>query len=84
MADDNNFGLTFPAIGMISVTPSNSVNLTTEARAIYVGVAGNLAVNMRDGTTGTFTNVPAGSPLPIRATRILATGTTATGLISLY
>jgi hypothetical protein len=84
MADDNNFDVTFPASGMISVTPSDSINLTTEARAIYVGGAGNLAVIMKDGTTGTFTNVPAGYPLPIRATRILATGTTATGIIALY
>lgn len=54
-------------------------------RAIYVGVAGDISVNL--ATTGTaviFKNALAGSIIPIRAIKVNATGTTATNLIALY
>lgn len=67
-----------------AVTPSDSVALTTPARALYVGSAGDLAVkNGSGGTAVTFKSVPAGMLLPVKATHVLATGTTASSLVAL-
>lgn len=65
------------------VTPGDSTVLAP-TRALYIGNTGNLAVTMAYGTTLTFTNVPAGSILPIQVTKVLATGTTATAVLALY
>ena len=53
-------------------------------RAIYVGNSGNLKVDMVSGGTVTFSNLTAGTLLPIQVVRVYATGTTATLLIGLY
>lgn len=66
-----------------AVTPSDTVDLTNTSRSIFVGGAGNVVAIMFDGTTVTFTGVTAGTILPIRATRIKATGTTATNMVAL-
>jgi hypothetical protein len=71
-------GLTSPADNAAELTPSDSTNLTTFSRALWVGGAGNLCVTMIGGQTVTFSNVAAGTFLPIRVKRVLATGTTAT------
>lgn len=67
-----------------AVTPSDSTDLTTIARAIYVGGAGNVVAVMHDNTTCTFSNVPAGAILPIAVRRINATSTTATNIVALH
>lgn len=36
-----------------------------------------------DGATVTFENVPSGTVLPVSCKRVLATGTTATGIVAL-
>ena len=76
-------GITSPAENAAAITPSNSVDLDYVTRAIYVGGAGNLAVVMKGGDTVTFFGAVAGSVIPIRAARVLATGTTATSLVGL-
>lgn len=58
------------------------------SRAVFVGVAGTLNVEMRggkssDGGTVSF-DAYAGMILPIQATRVNATGTTATGIVALW
>ena len=73
-----------PHYGALSVTPSDTVDLSRVTRAIYVGGAGAVKVNMEDGTTVTFTAVPVGTTLRIKATRVYSTGTTATNLLGLY
>ena len=81
----NQEGLTSPADNAVAVTPSNSTDLTYATRAIYVGGAGNVVVTMVGGGSNvTFTGVQAGSILPIRVTRVLSTGTTATSIVALY
>lgn len=73
-----------PATGCEVVVPSDSVDLTAgPSRAIYVGVSGDVAAVI-GGTSCTFVNMIAGTFLPICATRINATGTTAQNLLALY
>lgn len=77
------------AQGAISVTPSDTVNITfpsgtNYSKGIYVGVSGDLKVIMVDGTNITFTNIAAGIFQPISAKRVLSTGTTATGIVAVY
>lgn len=72
------------AKGSVTVTPHDSNALAKTTRALYVGGAGNLKVTMRDGSTPTFTAVPAGLLLPISVTHVWSTGTTATAIVGLY
>lgn len=73
-----------PAGSAAAITPDNSTDLTDTTRAIYVGTAGDLTVDMEDdGTNVTFQNVPVGI-LPIRVTRVYATGTGASDLVALW
>ena len=72
-----------PAGWAEAVTPSDTVDLAYTSRGIYVGVTGNVALITEEGNTVTFTAVPAGTTLAVKATRILATGTTATSLLAL-
>jgi hypothetical protein len=75
---------TEPALGLADITPSNSTTYKPCLRSVYIGGAGNLRVRGVNGGTVTFTNVPAGSILPIQVDQVLLTGTTATGIIGLY
>lgn len=70
------------ASGAIAITKSDSTVLSPTPRAIYVGGAGDLAVTMIDGTTVTFSGVPAGTTLPIRCSKVMA-ATTATNILGL-
>lgn len=66
-----------------AVTPSDSVNLTNLG-ILYVGGAGNVRVITAGGQTVTFSNVAAGTFLPVLIQRVLATSTTATNILVLY
>ena len=72
-----------PVTDAFTITPDDNSELIYITRAIYVGLDGDIAVQMLDGTTITFQNCVAGSVLPFRIKKIFATGTTATGLIGL-
>lgn len=77
--------LNSPAQDAYSVTPSDSANLSPSfARAIYVGGGGNVAITTVKGTNVTFANVAGGTILPVRAQKILYTGTTATLIVGMY
>lgn len=53
-------------------------------RGIYVGVAGDVKVDMPDGSTAiTFAALAAGIEHAIVVTKIYKTGTTATGILAL-
>lgn len=73
-----------PCEGLLTVTPDDGADLAQVSRALYIGGAGDVAVTLKDGSTGTFSSAPAGMILPIRATRVLATGTTATNIIAMF
>lgn len=64
------------------ITPDDNNDLTSLPKAIFVGVAGDIVVHNKAGTSVTLT-VAAGYH-PIRPHRVLSTGTTATGIIGLY
>jgi hypothetical protein len=79
----DSFERLFGATDGISVTPSDSVDLSIGfCRGILVGVSGALSVVTTSGTTVTFPTVVAGVIHPICATRIRATGTSATGIVA--
>ncbi len=74
-----------PARSAEVVTPSNSTDLAAVSRALYVGVGGDVSVQMAGtGTAIVFKNVPTGTTLPIRINRVNSTATTATNMVALY
>jgi hypothetical protein len=84
----NNFGdtqgdQTSPAKYAAAVTPNDGTDLAVPARALYVGGTGDLKVDTAGGDTVTFSGVTAGSFIPVMVSRVYATGTTATNILSL-
>ena len=78
-------GLGAPAVNGFAVTPSDSADFAFATRAIYVGGAGTVvAVLFPSGAVLTFVGATAGSILPVRASRVNSTGTTATSLLGLF
>lgn len=68
-----------------AVSPSDTVDLTVPTRALYIGGAGDVVVNMLGGdSTIKFAATIAGSILPIRVTRVLNTNTTATNIVAIW
>lgn len=64
------------------VTPGASA-LSNVARALWVGVAGNVEVTTVSGETVTFVGVGTGV-LPVSVTHVIATNTTATNILALW
>jgi hypothetical protein len=75
--------LSDPANGVFLITPSDTVDLLEYTRAIRANAAGTIAILGVDGVTTTC-NFLAGETRPIRARRIMATNTTATGIEGMY
>lgn len=68
----------------VAVTPHATDPLTEVSKGLYVGGSGNLVCRLVDDASDvTFTNVPAGSVLPIRVAYVRATST-ATNIVNLY
>jgi hypothetical protein len=68
----------------IPVTTSDATSFASGAcKWLYVGGAGNITAIV-GGVAVLFTAVPVGSLLPIAATRVNATATTATAMVALY
>lgn len=83
------FAFTQGTYDTVSVTPSDSVDIPKNdqgrtPRRLRVTGAGNVAVNLTGGGTATLTGLSAGQVVLCGVTRVLATGTTATGIIALY
>lgn len=75
-----------PAYRAAAITPNDGTDLAFVTRGIYVGVTGDVAVNMANtpGANVIFKAVPAGSLLPLAVARVLATGTTATNIVAVW
>ncbi len=80
-----------------AVTPSDTVNIPSVSGpsgetinngcTLYVGGTGDVRVLTAGGDTVEFTNVPAGTFMPIQAVRVYATGHTtaaATNIVALW
>lgn len=75
-------GIPWTASDSVDV-PTGSGN-TRDCRAIYVTGAGNVALNLAGGGTATLTGLTANTIYTVVPSRVLATGTTATGIWLLY
>ena len=73
-----------PAEYAAAVTPDNSNDLAQVARALYVGTAGDLNVDLVDGSTVVFPSVLGGAILPVRVKRVRSSSTTASNIVALY
>ena len=80
----NPFQHSAPAHDASTVTPSDTVNLTNEARGLYIGTTGNVRVTTRNGTDLIFYSVPAGGILPVYVRRVWTTNTSASNITALY
>jgi hypothetical protein len=83
--DRTEHALDSPAKAAVAVTPHDSTNLDTPSKALYVGGAGDISVEMcHVGSAIVFVGVLAGTILPIRVTRVNDTGTDATSIVALW
>ena len=82
MFKNHQAGLESPASRLAAVTPHDIDLLPFATRAITAETSGHVQVRTVAGDLGRIF-VAAGVPFPLRVTQILATGTTATGLVAL-
>jgi hypothetical protein len=82
--ENNNAGLESPVENGASVTPNDSTDLPTTSRALWVGTGGTLVLTLKGGSSVILQNVPDGSLLPVRASRVLSTGGTASNIVALW
>lgn len=75
-------GLDSPAIQLHAVTPSDTEDLPSASRGLNVATSGTVKVTTVGGTTDAV-YIAAGIIFPVRAKRVWATGTTATGIVAL-
>ena len=79
---DHLSGLESPASKLSIVTPDDTTDLPEACRALNVAGSGTVALTTVGGTTATV-YVTAGIAFPVRARRVLATGTTATDIVAM-
>tara|TARA_Y100000034_G_scaffold119878_1_gene162110 strand:+ start:1000 stop:1314 length:315 start_codon:yes stop_codon:yes gene_type:complete len=80
------FNLIGPAVGAESIDVSNGdyvIESPLGAKALWVGVAGDVSLVMIDGTDVVFEGVPAGTLLPIQFMLVYQEATTAESLVAL-
>jgi hypothetical protein len=76
--------LSDPVSSAAAITPSDSTPLTQIPKAIYVGVTGDITMQLKsDSASVLFKAVPVGV-LPVRPLQVFATGTGATNILALY
>jgi len=73
-----------PGFDAEEVNPGVQEELTVPSRGIYVGGTGDLEVQMYSGNQVSFLGIQGGTLLPIRVKKVLSSGTTATGIVSLF
>ena len=72
-----------PAKFSATVTPSDVTSLDSPTTCLFIGVSGDVSVEMVGGMTQVFANVPVGI-LPVQCTRVNSTGTTATNIVAMW
>lgn len=84
-ADGGSAGIARQGSRVVAVTPDDNTDLTTYAKALYIGVAGDveiIAVGDSDASPHIFKNHPVGYML-CQVRRVRAAGTTATNILGL-
>lgn len=76
-------GLESPATRLTAITPNDASDLANATRGINVAVSGTVRLTTVAGDTGDI-YLAAGSVFPVRARRVWATGTSASGIVGLY
>lgn len=77
-------GLESPASYAAAITPNDSTDLSDVPRALYCTGDGTVRVTMRGGGSAVDLPMIAGVALPVRVSRVWATGTTATGIVGVW
>ncbi len=77
-------GLTGPICGGFAISPDDGADIQQVTRALMVSGAGDVTAVLKNGDTLTLSGLMVGVLYPFRVVRILATGTTATGISGLY
>lgn len=72
-----------PGKGYFAITPSDTVNLVSPARLVYVGTGGDISAVGPDGIAVLHKDVPQGTYLQGAVSRINVTGTTAADLVGI-
>ena len=75
-----------PARRAVAVTPSDTVDLTETAKALYLGQGGDLRLipaGAADDAPVVLTAHASGY-VPVQTRRVMQTGTTATGIVALF
>lgn len=72
-----------PAKRWAVITPDNAADLADLPKALRFNTGGTVVLRGDDGVDVAFT-VFDGETLPLRPRRVLATGTTAAGIVALY
>ncbi|MGJ8543871.1 MAG: spike base protein, RCAP_Rcc01079 family [Sulfitobacter sp.] len=73
-------GLSSPVQGGFDITADDAVDLPQVTRAVMVTGAGDVTALFKNGDTLSLAGLVPGVIYPLRVMRVLATGTTATGL----
>lgn len=81
MANVWHIGSQYPKHHMV-ITPDDAADLK-QPMIVYAGADGTITVQDHDGTEATY-NLLAGQNVPVRAYRVMATGTTATDIVGVY
>lgn len=65
------------------VTPSDSVDFDVQARSLFIGTGGDVAVVWASGNVSVFKNLPDAYVISGRVNRVNLTGTTASDILGL-
>ena len=76
-------GLESPPSRAFAISPNDSADLAVPIRGLMVRVAGDVALTTIDGDVAVLPALQPGVQYAILASRVQATGTTATGLVGL-
>jgi hypothetical protein len=80
--ENHTAGLESPAAFLLPVTPDDATDLPVSSRALNVTQSGLVQLTTTGGSIASV-YIAAGTAFPVRATRVWATGTTATGITAL-
>lgn len=76
--------VTSPSMAPVAITPHDTNALTNIPKGLWIGTGGDVTLRgVNSGVDVVFKAVPSGHILPVRASHVRATGTTATDIVAL-